>query len=112
LPARYEPFGLSVLEAAFSGCALVLGDIPSLRELWQDAAAFVDPDDDAALARAINQLIDRPDECAELAQRARVRAQPLTLARMAENYLGLYQTMLGQRVPRDANGRLDALHGG
>ena len=30
LPAVYEPFGLSVLEAALSGCALVLGDIPSL----------------------------------------------------------------------------------
>jgi len=30
-PARYEPFGLSILEAALSGCALVLGDIPSLR---------------------------------------------------------------------------------
>ena len=27
LPARYEPFGLSILEAALSGCALVLGDI-------------------------------------------------------------------------------------
>ena len=34
LPARYEPFGLSILEAALSGCALVLGDLPSLRELW------------------------------------------------------------------------------
>ena len=34
LPALYEPFGLSVLEAALSGCALVLGDIPSLREIW------------------------------------------------------------------------------
>ena len=41
LPARYEPFGLSVLEAAASGCALVLGDIPSLRENWADAAVFV-----------------------------------------------------------------------
>ena len=38
LPARYEPFGLSVLEAALAGCALVLGDIPSLRENWKDAA--------------------------------------------------------------------------
>src|SRR3989337_4576415 len=34
LPARYEPFGLSVLEAATAGCALVLGDIPSLRANW------------------------------------------------------------------------------
>ncbi|HEV2777241.1 MAG TPA: glycosyltransferase family 4 protein, partial [Solirubrobacteraceae bacterium] len=29
-PARYEPFGLVVLEAALAGCALVLGDIDSL----------------------------------------------------------------------------------
>src|SRR5690606_18489475 len=36
LPARYEPFGLSALEAALSGCALVLGDIGSLREIWED----------------------------------------------------------------------------
>ena len=43
LPARYEPFGLSALEAALSGCALVLGDIPSLREIWGDAALFVPP---------------------------------------------------------------------
>src|SRR5439155_1168938 len=52
-PARYEPFGLSVLEAALSGCALVLGDIPSLRELWEGAAWFVPADDDGALAAAI-----------------------------------------------------------
>lgn len=28
LPARYEPFGLSILEAALAGCTLVLSDIP------------------------------------------------------------------------------------
>lgn len=48
LPARYEPFGLSILEAALSGCALVLGDIPSLRETWNDAAIFVAPSDHTA----------------------------------------------------------------
>ena len=32
--ARYEPFGLAVLEAAQAGCALVLSDIPTFRELW------------------------------------------------------------------------------
>ncbi|MGZ3457048.1 MAG: glycosyltransferase family 4 protein, partial [Archangium sp.] len=41
LPARYEPFGLPALEAALAGCALVLGDIPSLREVWEGAAVFV-----------------------------------------------------------------------
>ncbi|MFP2929651.1 glycosyltransferase family 4 protein, partial [Pyxidicoccus sp. 3LG] len=57
LPARYEPSGLSVLEAALSGCALVLGDIPSLRELWGDGPAlFVPPGDVGALADALESL--------------------------------------------------------
>ena len=42
----YEPFGLAVLEAAQAGCALVLSDIPTLRELWDHAAVFVDPRDE------------------------------------------------------------------
>ncbi len=60
LPARYEPFGLLPLEAALSGCALVLGDIPSLREVWGDAAWFVPPDDRDALTAAIGSLIASP----------------------------------------------------
>jgi spore maturation protein CgeB len=59
-PARYEPFGLAALEAALCGCALVLGDIPSLREVWGDAAAYVSPDDARALASAINSLLGHP----------------------------------------------------
>jgi glycosyltransferase involved in cell wall biosynthesis len=50
-PARYEPFGLSVLEAGLAGCALVLGDIASLREVWGDAATYVQ--DDVSLAAAV-----------------------------------------------------------
>ncbi len=39
--ARYEPFGLAVLEAAQAGMRLVLSDIPTFRELWDGAAIFV-----------------------------------------------------------------------
>ncbi|MBD0271625.1 MAG: glycosyltransferase family 4 protein, partial [Acetobacteraceae bacterium] len=44
--ALYEPFGLAVLEAAQAGCALVLSDIPTFRELWDGAAEFVPAGDD------------------------------------------------------------------
>ena len=74
-PARYEPFGLGILEAAMSGCALVLGDIPSLRELWDDAAVFVDPDDHGALSDALDRLAASPAERAQLAGAATVRAR-------------------------------------
>jgi len=74
-PARYEPFGLAVLEAALDGCALVLGDIPSFRELWDDAALFVDPDDALGLAGAIESLIGDPAAAREWGARARRRAE-------------------------------------
>ena len=93
LPARYEPFGLSVLEAALSGCTLLLGDIPSLREVWGDAALFVAPDDREGLQHTLARLIQRPDLREEFAQRARERALEYSLERMAAGYLDVYRTL-------------------
>jgi glycosyltransferase involved in cell wall biosynthesis len=90
LPARYEPFGLSVLEAAASGCALVLGRIPSLLENWYGAACFVDPEDPAQLTRTLQQLIAAPERRADLQARARERARSFSAARMARAYYELY----------------------
>lgn len=107
LPARYEPFGLSVLEAALAGCALVLGDIPSLREVWGDAALFVHPDDGEGLARALRALMTSPAERERRAELARARALTFTPRRMAEAYLQLYAA-LGAR-PSETRER-PALH--
>lgn len=90
LPARYEPFGLSVLEAALCGCALVLGDIPSLRELWGEAALYVAPDDHGALHDTLQRLIDRPAERERLGAAARQRAARFTPERMADGCLEAY----------------------
>lgn len=96
LPARYEPFGLSVLEAALSECALVLGDIPSLRELWRGAAVFVAPGDEAALARALGALAAHPHLRTRLARLARQRAFALTPERQRDGYLAAYGMMAGR----------------
>lgn len=93
LPARYEPFGLSVLEAAQQGCALVLGDIPSLRELWDGAAAFVPPDDHEALARALRSLIEHDDVRRRLAGAARARAARFSDRSCADRYLYIYRAL-------------------
>jgi glycogen synthase len=90
LPARYEPFGLAVLEAALAGCALVVGDLPSLREVWGDAAIFVDPDDDDALVDALEHLARDPRARTRLADQARKRATVYTPAAMAAGYLDVY----------------------
>lgn len=98
LPARYEPFGLSVLEAALSGCALVLGDIASLREVWGPAARYVDPADPASLRRALEHLIAHPAERERLAKAARARAQRYGAGTMCDAYLATY----AQLAPRFA----------
>jgi glycosyltransferase involved in cell wall biosynthesis len=96
-PAKYEPFGLCVLEAALSGCALVLGDIPSLREIWGGAAIFVPPDENDMLRRSISLLIDCPELRRTLARLAYRRALCFSPERMAESYLRLYEEMLMRR---------------
>ena len=98
LPALYEPFGLSVLEAALAGCALLLGDIPSLRELWQGAAMFVDPSDDAAVADGLCRLIVNRPYRMYLAAEARRRADGYSAARMVQAYLDRYRTLLGTEL--------------
>lgn len=89
-PARYEPFGLSVLEAALSGCALVLGDIPSLRENWDGAAMFVNPNHDLELETALNTLIEFQEPRLELQALARKRALTFTASYTVAAYLTLY----------------------
>jgi glycosyltransferase involved in cell wall biosynthesis len=93
LPARYEPFGLSVLEAALSGCALVLGNIPSLFEIWGDAAIYVDPSDVGGLARELERLACRPESVGDLGARARARALRYSARRMVDEYLALYRAI-------------------
>jgi glycogen(starch) synthase len=100
LPARYEPFGLSILEAGLAGCALVIGDIPSLREVWDDAAVFVPPDDAATLAMTLQTLIRDPVGLADLAARARMRALQLTPERMLTRYLAAYRELVQARRRR------------
>jgi glycosyltransferase involved in cell wall biosynthesis len=97
LPARYEPFGLSVLEAGLSGCALVLGDVGTLREVWGDAAVYVDPADHAALADAINALAGDESRLRDLARRARCRAVHFSDHRMAWQYWLLYRRLVQVR---------------
>ena len=82
--ARYEPFGLSVLEAARSGMRLVLSDIPSFRELWDGAATFVA--DEAALAPALQDALALHDDGG-----ARNRAARYTLDAMVDGTLAVHR---------------------
>ncbi|HEX2967735.1 MAG TPA: glycosyltransferase family 4 protein [Bacteroidales bacterium] len=95
LPVLYEPFGYTFLEAALSGCAVVTGDIDSMRELWPDSVAFVDPKNSKELADTVNSLmIDR--ERRELLGRKAydIALSRYSLGRMVSEYSSLYSNVL------------------
>lgn len=97
-PARYEPFGLLPLQAALAGCALLLSDIASFRELWDGAALFFRSDDADDLRRQWRRLLDEDGLASELAARAGRRARERYSAdRMAADYLRIYQRVLVQQ---------------
>jgi glycosyltransferase involved in cell wall biosynthesis len=92
-PSRYEPFGLAVVEAALSDAALVLADIPSFRELWNEAALFVPPDDSFGWSRAVTELAEDSVLRERLSAEAQARAGQFTLARQAAQLQALYATL-------------------
>lgn len=96
--ARFEPFGLAVLEAAMAGCALVLSDMPVFRELWTDAALFVAGEDEAAWAKAIETVIGDAELRADLGKAAQHRAARYTADAMAAAMLRIY-TRVTERHP-------------
>jgi glycosyltransferase involved in cell wall biosynthesis len=100
--ALYEPFGLSVLEAAQAGCALVLSDIASFRELWGACAIFVPAGDPQAFINAIGQLLANPGKRTDLGIAARMHALRYTPAAMAQRMVQVYEGLLPQPAPRPA----------
>jgi glycosyltransferase involved in cell wall biosynthesis len=93
LPAKYEPFGLSALEAALSGCALVLGDIPSLREIWHNAAIYVNTNSSKELASTVNALVQDTNFLQEQSQKAKAQAALYSMEAMTRNYIYQYRQM-------------------
>jgi len=97
--SKYEPFGLTPLEAALSRCALLLNDISSFREVWGNSALYFHRDDTDSLREVLEQLYAVPKLRMEHANRALQRAlERYTSDQMVEEYLDLYSALLERRV--------------
>ena len=98
-PAKYEPFGLAVLEAAASRCALALADIPTFREIWGDAAVFFDPTDKQSAVSAIRLLTDDNEFRNEMASKAELKSAEFSIERMSKDYWELYENLHYNIIP-------------
>lgn len=86
-----ESFGLVVLEALASGCAVVASDLPGFREVVADAARLVAPGDPGELANAINRLLAEPPKIAALGIAGRTRAWDFDWTHVLPKYRACYE---------------------
>lgn len=97
-PARQEPLGRVLLEAAATGLPIVATDVGGTSEIFppeENLAWLLPPDDSDALASALDTLLQSPERCREMGQAARTRVEShFTAATSAEALLGQYRQIL------------------
>ena len=84
LSRSQEPFGLVVLEAMASGCAVVASARGGLPEACGGAALLVDPERPMEIADALRRLVTEPATLAEYKRRGLARAQAAPWENTAE----------------------------
>jgi phosphatidylinositol alpha-mannosyltransferase len=96
---RGESFGMVLLEAMASGCALVASDLDGHRNVATDGvdALLAPVGDAAALAKALRRVLDDAALRAELVAGGRRRAEQLSMTHLAERYLEMYGSLTSAR---------------
>jgi glycosyltransferase involved in cell wall biosynthesis len=90
-PSLGEGFGLPVLEAMAAGAPVLTSNVSSLPEVGGDAAAYVDPLSEMAIADELERLLTDGSRRAQMSQRGRVRAASFSWDRFAAEVMSALQ---------------------
>ncbi|MFN0150460.1 MAG: glycosyltransferase family 4 protein [bacterium] len=96
-PSFNEGFGLPAVEAMASGTPVVASRAGSLPEVLGDAALFFDPSDDAAIARALRDVLENADVRARLSAAGLARARHFSWDRAADILIELFTRTAARR---------------
>ena len=98
LPSVQEGFGIVFLEAMAAGLPVVACRAAAVPEVVLDGqtGVLVPPRDPEALARALADLLRRPERARELGEAGRRRAAELTPTLIAERFLDAVRSHIGE----------------
>lgn len=98
LPSRLEGFPVTIAEAMLAGLPVIATDVGSVREavVPGETGWVVAPEDPAALAAAIRDLLDDPERARAMGERARhIGEGQFRIEATVAAYLSLYRRILG-----------------
>jgi len=93
-PSLSEGFGLPGLEAMANGAAVVSSNTTSLPEVHGDAAHYFDPEDVDSMAKAINDVLTKPELHKKLVDLGKKQVAKFSWKRTAEETLAVYKSVL------------------
>ena len=91
LSSHWEGLSLSSIEGMASGRPFVASDVDGLREIVKGYGILFPHQDCRALASAIRQLCENPEEYRRVAERCQARAKQYDISLMAKKYNEVYQ---------------------
>jgi glycosyltransferase involved in cell wall biosynthesis len=89
-PSFFEGFGLPVLEAQASGCAVITSNTSSLPEAGGEGALYINPEDISQLGATINNVISDKHLQNQLIQKGTTNAALFSERLVAERLMKLY----------------------
>ncbi len=100
LPSEQESFGLVALEAMAAGCVVIASEVGGLPELIEHKkTGFLSPmGDTQGMAQYILDVLDRPEELANIKVAARAKViESYSPRPIVEQYLKVYERLLDSR---------------
>lgn len=97
LPSSHEGLPIALLEALSYGLPVIASDIPANVAVGLEDECYFPTGDTAALARRLQQMIDRPDEESARAARRTLVASRFNWDRIADQTLDVYRQVVSRR---------------
>lgn len=95
LPARSEPFGLTVLEAMAAGLPTIISSTTGVGEIIENVSV-IEPNQPNQLAKAIIQLLDNAELRKELGEKGAAEAKKWSWKHVAAETRHLYEKVLNK----------------
>jgi len=95
-PSLLEGFGLPILEAMASGCAVVTSNRSAMAEVAGDAALLVDPDDEESITESLRRLVQDQAERQRYIAAGRRRVDEFSWERAARETFITFQEALSE----------------
>lgn len=92
-PSLSEGFGIPGLNAMAAGVPVLVSRIPTLQEIYQDAAIYFDPKKPADIAEKVNYLLKSSKLNEELIKKGHIQVQKYSWQKMAQETLKVYESI-------------------